>query len=522
MSTDTEAANTVRHLQLHCLAATALLQMAVREALAPATAARPQEEEYQYDSDDSVLDLDKEYPGLAERVMQWWAAHQGAACAPPWWPSNFGWPEQSHCNKLPDLRELLNQAEEAKARQRAPRQSVALTPLPFASIRDLDRQRQQRHDQMMAKCQSSPLGWEQQKRAKTPLQPDPYDVGHGREEQNQGRDRGRSRTRVDRQLELDRARSKSRKRSKSCRQSKSRKRSKSRRLKSHKRDGGREQDKHEPHRPGVWSSQREREMPDQSPSRTAQKDMGDAGHSAFSNDLSKFRKLKDEVLKNAQSYIRRHAAVIFRTLSPDHEAVKCLSAFGDQAQKFAAEVLAIIEWGIQHWKLQETFPVPVIPRWLRMPEFTQTTTPLRGELPFMPTGGHFEDIRVHCLAMWSRMAVLFQYWQDHMTPYLYGGRFRRISDLAATVIRDINPWLPHQERFSWGYVAMNAMLWINLQDHFAMEHQEEWAEQKEQECALNDLERDMEVVYRARIIRRQEDKLLADSKEAATKDLLPE
>ena len=55
-----------------------------------------------------------------------------------------------------------------------------------------------------------------------------------------------------------------------------------------------------------------------------------------------------------------------------------------------------------------------------------------------------------------------------------------------------------------------------------MEHLEEWAQQKEQECALNDLERDTEVVYRARIIRMQEDKVLADSKEAATKDLLPE
>ena len=219
----------------------------------------------------------------------------------------------------------------------------------------------------MAKRQSSPLGGEQQKRAKTPLQPDPYDapdVGCGQEEQNQGWDCGRSRTRVDHQSELDQARSKSRKRSKSRRRSKSRKHSKSRRLKSRKRDGGRERDKHEPRRPGVWPSQREREMPDQSPSRTAQKDMRDAGHSAFSNDLSKFRKLKNEVVKNAKSYIRRRATVIFRTLSPDHEAVKCLSAFGDQAQKFAAEVLAIIEWGTQHWKLQETFPVPVIPRWL--------------------------------------------------------------------------------------------------------------------------------------------------------------
>ena len=263
-------------------------------------------------------------------------------------------------------------------------------------------------------------------------------------------------------------------------------------------------------------------MPGQSPSKTAQKDMRDAGHSAFSNDLFKFRKLKDEVVKNSQSYIRRRAIVIFRTLSPDHEAVKCLSAFSDQAQKFAAEVLAIIEWGTQHWKLQETFPVPMIPRWLRTPEFTQTMTPLRGELPLMPTGGHIEDILVRCPAMWSWMAILLQYWQDHMTPCLYGGRFRHISNLAATVIRDINPLLPHQAHFGWGYAAMNATLWIDLRDHFAMEHHEEWTEQKKQECALNDLERDTEVVYRARIIRRQEDKLIADSKEAAAKNLPPE
>ena len=220
VSTNTEAANTVRHLQLHCLVATASLQMAVREALAPATATRPQEEEYHYDSNDSVLDLDEEYPGLAERVVQWRAARQGAACAPSWQPSNFGRPQQSYFNELPDLRELLNQAEEAKACQRVPEQSVAPTPLPFASVRDLDRQCQQRHNQMLAKRQSSPLGGEQRKRAKTPPQLDPYDtpdVRNSREEQNEGRDCGRLRTRVDRQSELDRACSKSRKRSKSRR-----------------------------------------------------------------------------------------------------------------------------------------------------------------------------------------------------------------------------------------------------------------------------------------------------------------
>ena len=100
----------------------------------PATAARPQEEEYQYDSDDSVLDLDEEYLGLAERVVQWRAACQGAACTPLWQPSDFGQPEQSHFNKLPDLRELLNQAEEAKSRQWVPGQSVARRCCPLPAL----------------------------------------------------------------------------------------------------------------------------------------------------------------------------------------------------------------------------------------------------------------------------------------------------------------------------------------------------------------------------------------------------
>ena len=159
MSTNMEAANTVWHLQLHCPAAMALLQMAVREALAPATAARPQEE-YHYDSN--------EYPDLAEWVVQWQAACQSIACAPLWRPSDFSQLEQSYFNKLPDLQELLNQAEEARAHKQVPVQSVTPTPLPFASVRDLDRQRQQHHDQTMAKRQSSPLDGEQRKRAKTP------------------------------------------------------------------------------------------------------------------------------------------------------------------------------------------------------------------------------------------------------------------------------------------------------------------------------------------------------------------
>ena len=61
MSTNTEATETVRRLQLDSPAAAASLQVAVRKALAPATAARPWEdwEEYYYDSDDLVLNIDE-------------------------------------------------------------------------------------------------------------------------------------------------------------------------------------------------------------------------------------------------------------------------------------------------------------------------------------------------------------------------------------------------------------------------------------------------------------------------------
>ena len=135
---------------------------------------------------------------------------------------------------------------------------------------------------------------------------------------------------------------------------------------------------------------------------------------------------------------------ICHSLAPDHEAVKCLSAFGEKAQKFVAEILATIEWGTQHWKLQEPFPVPLVPRWLCTPKFAQTTMPIRGELPLIPMGTHFKDICVRCPAVLAWMAVLLQYWQDHTTRHLYRGRFRQASDLAATLIWDINPWFPHR------------------------------------------------------------------------------
>ena len=60
--------------------ASASLQGTMHDTPVPATAPRPQEqEEYYYDSDDSVLDLDEEYPGLAECIVEWQAARWGTA-----------------------------------------------------------------------------------------------------------------------------------------------------------------------------------------------------------------------------------------------------------------------------------------------------------------------------------------------------------------------------------------------------------------------------------------------------------
>ena len=108
---------------------------------------------------------------------------------------------------------MLNQARGARVAGHVPVQSVAPMQLPFASVRDLDRQHQRRHDQTLAKQQPSPLEGEQCKWAKMPPQPDPHDAldeGCTQIEERNSWDRGCSRVRgEDRQQELDRAWSKS-------------------------------------------------------------------------------------------------------------------------------------------------------------------------------------------------------------------------------------------------------------------------------------------------------------------------
>ena len=362
-------------------------------------------------------------------------------------------------------------------------------PLPVTSVRDWDRQCQQRFDQTVAKRQSSPLDEEQRKRARTPPQADPKDApiwDHAQHEEREDCDWGCSRTRdsLDRQLELelDRACSKSRAcsrvRSNSHRRSKSHKCSKSRKhFKSWRHSKSRGRGGREVRKLGVWLSQRARSLswgrpqedrPHRPPSTSSHsyeqnRNAGHATHPVPSKDkMSQFLKLKEEVTKQPQGYIQRHAKHITHSLTPDHEAVKCLVAFGENALKYTAEVLATIEWDTQHWKLQESFPVPPVLRWLWTPELIQTTMPLRGELPLIPSGAHLEDIHIRSPALWAWIAVLLQYWQDHMSRQLYGGHFWQASDLANTLIHDINPWLPHRVHFGWNYVAAHATLWLDM------------------------------------------------------------
>ena len=112
----------------------------------------PQEpEDLHYNSDDSVLDLDEDYPGLGERIIEWQATRWGAAPLPGWYLPNFGQVECSCYEKEPDLHEILNQARQARVAGDIPVQSVAPMPLPVTSVRDWDCQCQQCLEQTVAK-----------------------------------------------------------------------------------------------------------------------------------------------------------------------------------------------------------------------------------------------------------------------------------------------------------------------------------------------------------------------------------
>ena len=71
-------------------------------------------------------------------------------------------------------------------------------------------------------------------------------------------------------------------------------------------------------------------------------------------------------------------------------------------------------------------------------------------------------------------------------------------------------------------MAAHVTLWLDMRDQFADEHHAEWEGQKLLTHSLNDLEYNSEVVYWEHLVKRENDKLVADSREAATKELPPD
>ena len=71
-------------------------------------------------------------------------------------------------------------------------------------------------------------------------------------------------------------------------------------------------------------------------------------------------------------------------------------------------------------------------------------------------------------------------------------------------------------------MATHTTLWLDMRDQFADEQYTEWEGQKLQTCSLDNLEYNTEVIYRERLVKRENDKLAADSREAAAKELPPD
>ena len=93
----------------------------------------------------------------------------------------------------------------------------------------------------------------------------------------------------------------------------------------------------------------------------------------------KAKKLKKEVTKRPQEYIKHRTLAIASGLTNKHPEVRSHLAFGEDGIGYTAKILAIIEWVTQQWKLGKPNPVLIVPSWLRTMEALPTTTPVRGE-----------------------------------------------------------------------------------------------------------------------------------------------
>ena len=71
-------------------------------------------------------------------------------------------------------------------------------------------------------------------------------------------------------------------------------------------------------------------------------------------------------------------------------------------------------------------------------------------------------------------------------------------------------------------MTTHTTLWLDMRDQFSEEHLMEWKAQKSLMRSLNNLDCDTEVIYQTCLIKRQDDKEAANSREAAAKQMPPE
>ena len=71
-------------------------------------------------------------------------------------------------------------------------------------------------------------------------------------------------------------------------------------------------------------------------------------------------------------------------------------------------------------------------------------------------------------------------------------------------------------------MAAHATLWLDMRDQFADEHHSKWEGHKLLMRSLNDLEHNTEVIYQESLMKRENDELTANSREATAKELLPD
>ena len=46
------------------------------------------------------------------------------------------------------------------------------------------------------------------------------------------------------------------------------------------------------------------------------------------------------------------------------------------------------------------------------------------------------------------------------------------------MLRDLNPWMPRVDRFSWNMVAREAATLLGIRDQYTEQHHKEWWAQK--------------------------------------------